>query len=791
MGGRNHVPRRTVLGGALAGAAAGAGLAGTAAAANPPPQEGAPGTVAPGTGANTPALSVHTAGDAAWTRILADSDLVWQRMPVKWEQGPYLGNGFLASGIYAEPGANAVRFNVQHSEVQDHRPEFGSIFGLARLPIGYFTLEPVGAITAVDWRLDLWNAELTGTITTAAGSLALRAIVHTSRQVLAVEITPTDGERDFRWVFHPAEAISPRAAFKPLPDGYTANPPAVLGSHGDAHTAVQPLLSGGQHVTAWQEVSRGRARTLYATVAHSFPDDGATAAALRTLEPAAVRPLTALAVDHRSWWHAYYRKSFLSVPDARLQSFYWIQLYKVASAARRDAPVMATTGPWLEPTPWPASWWNLNVQLEYWLIHGSNHLELDGLTRSLSEFRENVRAQTAPAYRSDSLVIARSNDTTLNHGVDAGPGGTGGGIPGQNPPTPEIGNLTWALHNVWLSYRHTMDESVLRDVVFPLLRQSISYYLHFLEPGSDGRLHLPKTFSPEYGVDTPDTNYDLALIRWGCQTLLDSAGTLGIDDPLAPRWRDVLLRLVPAPVDANGFMIGAGQPFAMSHRHYSHMLSVYPLYLVNWEQPENRDLIRTSLKHWISFTGALQGYSYTGAASFAAQMLDGDAAAGYLSDLLRLYVQPNTLYRESGPVIETPLSAAQSLHDMVCQSWGGVIRLFPAVPATWQDLVVHDFRTQGAFLLSAARQGGATRWARLFSEAGAPCVLRTDMAGPLDVTDAAGRPVAYTDLGGGTLRIEVRRGQEVWVRPQGSPPPADLAPVTPNGPAARWGLPAT
>ncbi|MEV6713927.1 hypothetical protein AB0M48_18040 [Lentzea sp. NPDC051208] len=53
--------------------------------------------------------------------------------------------------------------------MQDHRPEFGALFGLARLPIGYFTLEPVGAITGVDLRLDLWNAELTGTITTAAG----------------------------------------------------------------------------------------------------------------------------------------------------------------------------------------------------------------------------------------------------------------------------------------------------------------------------------------------------------------------------------------------------------------------------------------------------------------------------------------------------------------------------------------------------------------------------------------------------------------------------------------------
>lgn len=34
------------------------------------------------------------------------------------------------------------------------------------------------------------------------------------------------------------------------------------------------------------------------------------------------------------------------------------------------------------------------------------------------------------------------------------------------------------------------------------------------------------------------------------------------------------------------------------------------------------------------------------------------------------------------------------------------IRVFPALPAAWPDLVVHDFRTQGAFLLSAVRERG-------------------------------------------------------------------------------------
>lgn len=67
---------------------------------------------------------VTTPGDP-WRTVLDDADLVWQKLPKTWYEGPYLGNGFLGSGIYAEPstqpggGTTALRFNVQHSEVQD------------------------------------------------------------------------------------------------------------------------------------------------------------------------------------------------------------------------------------------------------------------------------------------------------------------------------------------------------------------------------------------------------------------------------------------------------------------------------------------------------------------------------------------------------------------------------------------------------------------------------------------------------------------------------------------------
>lgn len=772
--------RRTVL--ATGTALGGALVVGGAAV---PAQAAAPAAAA------TAPVAVHSPADS-WNTVLDDADLHWQKLPKTWYEGPYLGNGRLGSGIYAEPGAEttAIRFNVQHSEVQDHRPEYGSLFGLARLPIGHFTLEPAGTITGIDWRMRLRTAELQGTVTTSAGTLTLRAFIQSTGDVLAVEVTPSAGEKGFRWVFHPAEAISPRAAFKPLPDGYTGHPPAVVEQHGGTSAAVQSLLGGGQHVTAWRERARGAGRTLYATVAHSHPRNTARDRALRTVTVASALPYTLLAAPHRLWWDRFYRKSFLSLPDARLQRFYWIQLYKTASAARKDAPVMATSGPWLEPTPWPNTWWNLNVQLEYWLIHGSNHLELDAVTRALSEFRDQLSREVAAPYRADSAGIPRTTDPQLVNGAAVADGGYGVGIPGQDPPTPEVGNLTWALHNVWLSYRHTMDRSILRDTLFPLLRKAVNYYLHFLAPGADGKLHLPATFSPEYGVNAPDCNYDLMLLRWGCRTLLDSARELGVRDPLTARWEEVLARLAPYPVNENGFMIGAGVPFAMSHRHYSHMLAVYPLYEINGSTDTERALIEKSLAHWVGFEGALQGYTFTGAASMSALLGKGEDALKYLGQLMSRFIQANTMYKESGPVIETPLSAAQSLHDMVCQSWGGTIRVFPALPAAWRELTVHDFRTQGAFLLSAVREGGRTRWVRLTSEAGAPCVVRHGIEGAIEVRDRHGRPLGHEELADGSVRVLLRKGDSALITAAGDRPDLTVRPVTANEPAPSWGLPA-
>jgi alpha-L-fucosidase 2 len=147
------------------------------------------------------------------------------------------------------------------------------------------------------------------------------------------------------------------------------------------------------------------------------------------------------------------------------------------------------------------------------------------------------------------------------------------------------------------------------------------------------------------------------------------------------------------------------------------------------------------------------------------------------------------MYKESGPVIETPLSGAQTMHDMLVQSWGGVVRVFPAVPAAWASVTVHNVRTEGAFLVSAVRKAGRGQFVRVKSLAGEPLRLHPgNLAGPFDVRRFDGSAVPFQANADGTLTITLARNDDVVITTRGTSPELVIAPSGTN--AKRfWGLP--
>ena len=642
-----------------------------------------------------------------YENFLKRHDLVWNKVPEKWGAGAFTGNGLLGLMMYLTDDGSALRFRVGRTDVMIQEKQ------AYRVPIGDLVLRPVGKITGGEFRQDLWNAEVRGVLKTDRGEIRIRFFTHANDLVNVIEIKPSQIEQGCKWEFQPGVSANPRwiRDKQPIPEDEQSPPPVVVNGGAFSH-ALQKLFNGDEYATVWQEWRRSSdpTRTLYLTVAYVKKGE-------RSVEEGRNVVLAGASEEsHREWWHKFYQASVLSIPDTKMESFYWIQLYKLASATRADRPAVDLMGPWYNDTPWPRIWWNLNVQLTYYPVYTSNHLELgESLCKMIDSGAENLAAN-AKQFSDDSETIGRTSGYNCR-----APGGQ------------EISNYPWALHNYYMQYRYSMDDAMLRDRLFPRLKRGINYFLHHLKEGDDGKLHLTVGYSPEYPkqpTPNPDTNIDLAILRWGCQALLDSCARLKIDDPLIPKWKDTLARLTPYPTNENGLMVSASMPWAESHRHYSHLLMIYPLYTMNWDQPENRALIAKSLDHWTSMPQAFRGYSWTGAASMSASIDRPDDAVKFLNEFLRpegkYKCLPNTHYAEAGPVIETPLSGARALQDILLQSWGGTIRIFPGVPESWKDVTFHNLRAEGAFLVSAQRRDGKTQLIHIESLAGEPCRVKFD-----------------------------------------------------------------
>ncbi|GAA2066866.1 hypothetical protein GCM10009801_13730 [Streptomyces albiaxialis] len=726
-----------------------------------------------------------------------DASPRWRRMPRGWQEAPFLGNGSLGCQVYAGERADTLKVMLSHTRVQDQRGQWRAGIGYSRLPIGYFTLTLAGEVTGLDWTLDLWDAELRGTVTTTRGSVALRALVHNGSGALLVSTEPSRGEESAAWSFTWLEAGTTRTSGKP-PE-YVPNDPPRTGDADGTGYCEQPLLAGGGWATAWRECGEGTRRLLAAHLVYRWPGEvaEATRAAVRAVERTLAGPPDALVKDHREWWHAFHLKSFLSVPDKRLQRFYLIQLYKLASATRAEGPTISEWGAWFPEVGnnWPALWWNLNVQIGMAPVHGSGHAELDSVTEAFRRFEKNLPLSVPEEHRDGaSYALGHPSDWQLRAGAhDVG-------VPGSDRITDNFGNLLWAMHHVWLRYRHTMESRVLRDVLTPVLAKAVHFYALFLHEGRDGKLHLPRTRSPEY-ADAEDCTYDLSLLRWGATTLLECARVLRLEDPEEKRWRDIARRLTPyAHHPEQGVMVGKDVPLAGSHRHHSHLLWLHPLRERVWDRPSDREVMRRSMAHWVSMRERWHGYSFAVGSSMYSVMDEPEKALDFLTFFTDLNVVDdcqmtvNTMYREGRNLaLESPLAGAQSMLDMVTQSHGGVVKVFPSVSRRWPDASVASLRAQGGFLVDADRANGRTRWVRVRSEAGEPLVLEHGVPGEVEVRDASGRALHWRQAGRGRIALDLPRGGTVVVTPRGSRPAhgPDAGPrdVPALGPSAPWGLP--
>lgn len=735
-----------------------------------------------------------------WPSYLAEQDMRWEKLPKQWFEGPFLGNGEQGTLMY-QLNNRTLRWDVGCSAAHDHRPMNEDdlteknvvVLNRGRLFIGHLRLELPEDLTGSQSRLSLWDAEATGTLTSRGGAANWTTLVHATEPVMRFELTAEGELKGAKFVYVAEEARSPRAV-----RGTTlrvprdemrvpANPAPELAMLNDGvQTAVHNLHAGGQTAVAWLEKRVGDQTRLWLSVQHSFPGRGATDKAVAAVRAAAIADQAAWVQTHRNWWHHYYPQSFVSVGDSYWDSFYWIQQYKLACATRDKGWIIDNQGPWLQLTAWSAIWWNLNAQLSHSGGFTANRRgTVSAMSHRLDINRDNLALNVAEPYRADSYAIGRSSSGWDLLGQAGQPNGR---EPMDDKIGRETGNLLWALHNVDMEYRYWQDTQLRDDVLYPLLTRAVNYYRHFLVENDEGQLSLPETYSPEYRKAV-DCTYDIDLLHWGVGRLIELADEQGLaeqDEPLIPVWTEIQDKLVPAHVDEKtGRMVGRDVKLTSRHRHWSHLLAIFPLRTLTPETPEDRELIERSLNHWHSF-GRAMGYSFTGGASMAALLGDGDRALEFLNGL-KSFLKPNTFYSEIGlPVMETPLHGATAMQEMLLQSWGGRLRVFPAIPKEWPDVQFHQLRGEGAFLVSAHREAGETQWVLVQAEAGGQVEVEPQLSNAQWMS-SDGSKIKKTSDGIYTVHMSPGDWGMFWPHDKAQPKPS-MIPVVPRDEKHDFGL---
>ena len=704
------------------------------------------GTLAQLFGNNTPYIS-----NTAWSTYVKGGPILRNHTqceahgkPIAWEDGLWLGNGLQGSILtWDETNPRALRLDVGRTDIWDRRAPGSSyatgavMFDRPRLPTGFFSFNTSGQITHAEFRLHLADGVARGRIDTTVGSIDfLLACLVPPHEHHLLQFNATGGEipningtgSGFSINFI---AILGDSTRQNPPSTYIPNPnPTCVGEGKDTSVRIcsQPLLAGAGYATAFTTTSLPTVSNGFISIMHTandFPSD-TSAKTAENLVLEAINTLTqsggldsAYALQS-SWWLNHFKTSFISIPNTALEGAYVLQIAKVGAATREDGVAIDLMGPWWQRSGWELYWWDMNVPVTYWVLYASAHFDLAAtLTDFLLSNTSQLEANPQNIPDAFGMGGVSSYDLVSPYNVT---------------PNAMIGNFPWIMHNLYSHASFTGNDTLMRDFVFPLLRGAINVYKNFSFIGTDGLIHLPASYSPEYPYPhgpTNDTHYDLALFYWGSKTLLLLNTRFHLNDPLVPFWESVLTSLVPYPTDPlHGYNVSLGVGFDVLHRHFSHLFALFPLHNVVWDEKDggtdtSRAIFEKSLDRWTtltcggSTTSCPNGFTFDGAISISALMTTNatrrENAAAFANGFVHSgLLHASTLYSEGHqPCIESPLGLASGVLDILIQSWGGRIRIFPSIPISWPDAVIHNLAAEGGFRVSAVRSNGTTCWASL------------------------------------------------------------------------------
>ncbi|MCU0377558.1 MAG: hypothetical protein MUC78_04800 [Bacteroidales bacterium] len=695
-------------------------------------------------------------------------DLLFSDLPRSWDEGIPLGNGFTGALVWQKN--DRLRVSLDRADLWDLRPMEN--IGLPEWKYRW---------VCEQWRDDNYKAvqemfdapydrlPAPSKIPAAAIEFDISTLGKVSRVCLAVATAVctvewengtrlelfVDAAGDRGWYKFTGKMI-PEASLVPpayKKNSEVDNPAQVisydlerLGYDQGAVTTEGNSLHyhqkgwGGFSYSVDIERRPGRKQTEgWWSVRSHYPGEGLT----RQTNPSSNDYSSALE-NHKAWWKNFWEASSLELPDSLLERQWYLEMYKFGAAARADAPPISLQAVWTADNgqlpPWKGDFHHdLNTQLSYWPAYSSNHTDLaSGFTSWMWDRRETFRKYTRDYFETEGLNVP---------GVSTLAGEPmGGWIQYSFGPTVSA----WLAQHFYLQWIYTADTAFLRDQAYPWIRETALHLSRLSVTGDDGFRKYPLSSSPEFNDNRPDawfpemTNFDLSLTRWTFSKAAELAGILGLEEE-RERYNQMLSEWPSLAADSvTGLMIAPGYPYNESHRHFSHLMSIFPLGLNDISNSADDSLLvaRSIDNLVLNGTDYWTGYSFAWLGNIYARAGRGDEAASALRTFAECFCLPNSFHvngDQSGTgkskftyrpfTLEGNFAFASAVQEMLLQSHRGFIEIFPAIPAEWKEVSFSSLRAQGAVLVTASMEEGRIKEVWLKPEKGGVVRLKCPFNG--------------------------------------------------------------
>lgn len=423
---------------------------------------------------------------------------------------------------------------------------------------------------------------------------------------------------------------------------------------------------------------------------------------------------------------------------------------------------------------------DINLEMAYWPAEVANLAEChEPLLTMVRELAEEGRQVAREHYGARGWVCHQNTDLWRA----AAP------MDGPNRGTFTTAGA-WLCTHLWEHYRFSGDLDFLSEV-YPVLRGSAEFFMDTLcedsrggwlvtnpstSPGSiPARPGNEPFFDEVTGTMSPGTavcagaTIELQILNDLFEAVTESARLLGVDWDFRNQVVAIWQKLAPMQIGKDGRLQEWIEDWERSEARHPHLSSLYGLF------PGNHISLRWTPKLAGACRAVLEqrgleggGWSSAWKTACWARLREPEKAMANLRHALRTDTLPNLFSSCSGALgVDGSLGITAAIAEMLLQSQENELLFLPALPASWPSGEVRGLRARGGFVVDLVWSGGRLELARVHSQAGKFCRIRTEV--PAEVVS-------------GALKVKVYRPEDGIV--EFGTKPGDLYVVHP-APAAR------